>query len=100
MKSLAETQIEHIERLIERQKSMTRLGLGDDFMTLSVAEIRGAMAEAEQEWMLMSLGIKYLDPMVQPPQEELLESHQHWVWLAGATPPHWEIRGTGVVVDG
>jgi hypothetical protein len=30
------------------------------------------------------------------PSGEGLEPHQHWVWLAGATPPHWEVRGTGV----
>jgi hypothetical protein len=98
MKSLAETQIEHIERLIERQKSMTRLGLDEEFMTLSVGEIRGAMAEAEHEWSLASRGIKYLDPMVQPPAEELTEDHQHWVWMAGGDPPHWRIVGTGALI--
>ena len=90
MKSLAETQIEHIERLIERQKSMTRLGLDEEFMTLSVGEIRGALAEAEAEWDLLQRGIKYLDPMVQPPEDELIEG-KVWAWNATATPPHWAI---------
>lgn len=29
---------------------------------------------------------------------EDMDEHQVWVWLAGATPPHWAIKGTGVVV--
>ena len=90
MRSLAETQIEHIERLIERQQSMTRLSLGDDYMTVSVGEIKGAMAEAAQEWVLESRGIKYLDPMVQPPEDELIEG-KAWAWNATAQPPHWAI---------
>jgi hypothetical protein len=97
MKSLAEAQIEHIERLIERQQSMTRLGLDEEFMTVSVGEIRGALVEAKVEWDLLQQGIKYTDPMVQPPEGELTESHQHWVWMAGGNPPHWEIRGTGAL---
>jgi len=41
---------------------------------------------------------KYTDRDQRPPDDELTESHQVWVWLAGANPPHWEIRGTGMVV--
>lgn len=29
-----------------------------------------------------------------------MEDHQHVVWMAGATPPHYEIVGTGLVFDG
>lgn len=33
------------------------------------------------------------------PERDGLEDHQHWVWLAGANPPHWEIFGTGLLLD-
>lgn len=37
---------------------------------------------------------------IAPPQpqrtEEMIAKGQHWIWLAGANPPRWEIRGTGV----
>ena len=32
------------------------------------------------------------------PSRDGLEPHQRWVWMAGATPPRWEIKGTGVVL--
>lgn len=97
MTTLEQRQIAHIEKLITRQQAMTRLTLGDDFMTVSVAEIRGAMAEAEDEHRLAEQGIVYMDPTVAPPESEL-EPGQVWVWLAGATPQHWEIKDTGVVL--
>lgn len=33
-----------------------------------------------------------------PPSRAGLQPHQLWVWLQGANPPHWELRGTGCVV--
>jgi hypothetical protein len=27
---------------------------------------------------------------------EMVDNHQHWVWINGPGEPHWEIRGTGV----
>lgn len=30
---------------------------------------------------------------------EPLPPGQVWVWLGGAAVPHWEVRGTGVVLD-
>lgn len=34
-----------------------------------------------------------------PPSREGLEKHQMWLWLAGAKPPHYEVRGTGAIID-
>jgi hypothetical protein len=31
------------------------------------------------------------------PSDDLLEGTQVWIWLNGANPPRWEIRGTGLV---
>ena len=39
---------------------------------------------------------QYLDRNNRP--SEVLPAGQVWVWMAGATPPHWESRGTGVIV--
>lgn len=33
------------------------------------------------------------------PSDEGLEDHQLWVWMQGANPPRWEIRGTGTILD-
>lgn len=42
--------------------------------------------------------VMYVDHDEKPPWE-FLEPSQVWVWMAGATPPHWEIRGTGVILS-
>jgi hypothetical protein len=52
------------------------------------------------EW---DAGLDILDEPREPnPREQVppKESHQHWVWLRSETsPPHWEIRGTGALLD-
>lgn len=34
-----------------------------------------------------------------PPSRAGLEAHQVWAWMGGANPPHWEVRGTGAIVE-
>jgi hypothetical protein len=43
-------QVRHVERLLERVRSMTGLGYTDDYLTVSVAEVMGALAEGQAEW--------------------------------------------------
>lgn len=35
----------------------------------------------------------------QPPSRNGLERHQVWVWMNGPGHPHWEIRGTGALLE-
>lgn len=97
----AEMQVEAVEALLQRQASMSRLGFSDDFMTVGVGEVRGAMAEAAARWERIEQGLpaeySYTDPSEMPPPEMLREG-QVWVWLTGPVP-HWEIKGTGVVMS-
>lgn len=97
----AEMQLAAIEALLHRQSGMSTLGFTDDFITVGVGEIRGAMAEAAAEWEAIQSGVprfEFTDPMVHPPMNRLTDG-QHWVWMAGSSVPHWEIVGTGVVFD-
>lgn len=41
--------------------------------------------------------LQYLDRFQKPPESDLSPG-QVWAWMGGATPPHWEIKGTGVIV--
>ena len=43
-------QVRHVERLLERVRSMSGLGYTDDYLTVSVAEVMGALAEGQAEW--------------------------------------------------
>jgi hypothetical protein len=38
------------------------------------------------------------DRSQKPPRPVTMQDHQHWVWMNGPGPGHWEIRGTGVVI--
>lgn len=29
---------------------------------------------------------------------EMINGHQVWVWMGAGPHPHWEIRGTGVIM--
>lgn len=42
--------------------------------------------------------LKLLDQNKQPPRTGL-ESHQVWAWMNGPGTPHWEVRGTGALLD-
>lgn len=98
----AEMQVAAVEALLDRQQTMSTLGFDEEFVTIGIGEVRGALAEAAREWERIEQGLppeyEYLDPMVQPPKE-MLRDGQVWVWLAGSDTPHWEIKGTGVVFD-
>lgn len=96
----AEMQVAAVEALLDRQSSMSSFEFGDDFVTVSVGEVRGALQEAAEEWEAIESGVprhEFTDPMVQPPEDRLLPG-QVWVWLAGAKVPHWEIKGMGVAL--
>jgi hypothetical protein len=41
---------------------------------------------------------EFTDPDREPDHDGL-EDHQVWVWMQGARPPRWEIRGTGAALD-
>ena len=43
-------QIKHVHRLLDRVRSMSGLGYTDDYITLSVAEVMGALAEGQAQW--------------------------------------------------
>lgn len=43
-------QVEHVQRLLDRTRSMSRLGFEDQWLTVAVSEVEGALAEGAQEW--------------------------------------------------
>ena len=43
-------QIARLRALMDQTRTMTRLGLSDDALTLNFAQIEGALAEGGQEW--------------------------------------------------
>lgn len=98
MTTLSDVKVRKVEALIEQAVSLSRMGFGDEFITVNVGDLRSAFDEAETEFDLLQRGIKYLDPTVAPPEDEL-QPGQRWIWLPTADPPHYEIMGTGAVVD-
>lgn len=48
--SREQRQLEHLNRLLDRTRNMTRLMTDDMFLTVNVSEVLGALAEGAEEW--------------------------------------------------
>ena len=43
-------EIKHVHRLLDRVRSTSMFGYGDENLTVSVAEVMGALAEGRAQW--------------------------------------------------
>lgn len=57
MSNRAETQIAHVERLMDRVRAMSRFGYSDEHLTVTLAEITGALTEGGVEWDAEQIGV-------------------------------------------
>lgn len=46
-----------VERLLDRQRNMSSFGYGDGFITVSIEEVAGALAEGAAEWDAQQVGV-------------------------------------------
>lgn len=50
-------QISHLNRLLDRVRAMSGFGYEDQWLTVSIAEIEGALAEGGAEWDAEQIGV-------------------------------------------
>jgi hypothetical protein len=60
-------QLEHLQRLLDRTRSMSKLGFDDAWLTVNVSEINGALEEGGAEWDAEQP--LTLDSPTEPPEE-------------------------------
>jgi hypothetical protein len=95
--SREQRQIDHIHRLLDRTRTMSRLFTDDKFLTVNVSELIGAMDEGGEEWDAEHpvMAEAEIEEAMEPVRELLREELPPYVELAQATVAY----GRGEISD-